>query len=432
MDILFIHVVQPGDSLWKISRRYGVSTQEISDINELDQFPYLVVGQALVIPTREFSYTVRPGDTLWSISRRFNISINNIAAANSITNQNVLTPGQVLRIPSRSKNFGYIEVNAYIEPSTPEKEREDIREVGEYLTYLSPFSYRVTADGTLIPIRDDTMISTARGLRVAPLMVITNFAEGTFSTEIGKAILTSESIQQKLIDNVLSTMRSKGYYGLNIDFERLPREERESYNNFLRKVVAALHRENYVVSTALAPKTSATQVGAWYEAHDYRAHGEIVDFVIIMTYEWGWSGGPPLPVAPIRNVRAVLDYAVSVIPPKKIMMGMPLYGYDWTLPYVPNGPFARRVSPQQAIAIAAQFNQAIKYDYQAQSPFINYTDNNGKAHIIWFEDARSVRAKFLLANEFGLRGVSYWLLGLDFPQNWAVLDDMFNIVKVIR
>lgn len=432
MDILFIHVVQPGDSLWKISRRYGVSVQEISDINELDQFPHLVVGQALVIPTREFSYTVRPGDTLWSISRRFNISINNIAAANSITNQNVLTPGQVLRIPSRSKNFGYIEVNAYIEPSTPQNEREDIRKVGEYLTYLSPFSYRVNADGSLIPIQDDTMISTARGLRVAPLMVITNFAEGTFSTELGRTILTSDTVQQNLIDNVLRTMRAKGYYGLNIDFERLPVELRENYNNFLRKVVTALHRENYIVTTALAPKTSAAQAGAWYEAHDYRAHGEIVDFVIIMTYEWGWSGGPPLPVAPIKNVRAVLDYAVTVIPPKKIMMGMPLYGYDWTLPFVPNGPFAKRVSPQEAIAIAAQFNQEIKYNYTAQAPFINYVDNNGKQHIIWFEDARSVRAKFLLASEMGLRGVSYWLLGLEFPQNWAILDDMFNIVKVIR
>ena len=64
-----------------------------------------------------------------------------------------------------------------------------------------------------------------------------------------------------------------------------------------------------LVSTALAPKTSAAQVGAWYEAHDYRAHGEIVDFVIIMTYEWGWSGGPPMAVSPIPQVRQVYEFA---------------------------------------------------------------------------------------------------------------------------
>ncbi len=429
---MFIHVVQPGDSLWKISNRYGVSTQEISDINELSQFPYLVVGQALVIPSRERSYTVRPGDSLWSISRRFNIPVNSIASANSLTPQSVLTPGQVIKIPARAKNFGYIETNAFIEPSTAQTETEQINKVGQYLTYISPFSYQVNADGSLNSIKDDNIISSAKRFRAAPMMVITNFTEGNFSTELGRTILTTDSVQQNLISNVLSTMRSKGYYGIVVDFERLPVELRESYNNFLRKFVTALHKENFVVATALAPKTSATQAGAWYEAHDYRAHGEIVDFVIIMTYEWGWSGGPPLPVAPIGNVRAVLNYAVSVMPAKKIMMGMPLYGYDWTLPYVPNGPFAKRVSPQDAIATAARYNREIGFDHRSQSPFINYVDSVGKSHIIWFEDARSVRAKFLLASEMGLRGVSYWELGPEFPQNWVILDDMFNIVKVIK
>jgi len=193
-----------------------------------------------------------------------------------------------------------------------------------------------------------------------------------------------------------------------------------------------LHQNNYILSTALAPKISAAQVGAWYEAHDYPAHGEIADFVILMTYEWGWSGGPPMAVAPINQVRKVLDYAVSVIPPKKIMMGMPLYGYDWKLPFVQGGPFARRVSPQDAITLAARYGSNIEYDRQAQSPFFNYFDESGTRHVVWFEDARSVQVKFLTVVEYGLRVVSYWVLGESFPQNWAVLDNMFNIVKVVR
>ena len=62
--------------------------------------------------------------------------------------------------------------------------------------------------------------------------------------------------------------------------------------------------------------------------------------------------------------------------------------------------------------------------------FFNYTDEAGIQHVVWFEDARSVQAKYLLVNQDGLRGVSYWVLGLPFPQNWAVLENMFNIVKV--
>jgi len=89
------------------------------------------------------------------------------------------------------------------------------------------------------------------------------------------------------------------------------------------------------------------------------------------------------------------------------------------------------VSPQQAIALAAKYGVAIQYDPKVQAPFFYYYDENGVRHEVWFEDARSVQAKYLLANSYGLRGVSYWELGQSFPQNWAVLDDMFNIVKVV-
>jgi spore germination protein len=335
----------------------------------------------------------------------------------------------VLRIPQRSKNYGYIEVNGYIEPSTAQQETAIVDEVGEFLTYISPFSYRATAEGALTPINDTAILSEAKKFRIAPLMVVTNFAEGTFSTETADTILKSDSIQTTLINNIISILNSKGYYGLNIDFERISPENRQLYNNFLRKVVAALHPLNYVVSTALAPKSSDIQTGAWHGAHDYRAHGEIVDFVIIMTYEWGWSGGPPYAVAPVDLIEDVIRYAVSVIPSRKILMGMPLYGYDWTLPFTP-GRFAKRISPQDAIRIAAEHGAQIRFDAQTQSPTFKYYTGSIQ-HEVWFEDARSVQAKLMLVNKYDLRGISYWLLGISFPQNWAVLDDMYNIVKLV-
>ena len=85
-----------------------------------------------------------------------------------------------------------------------------------------------------------------------------------------------------------------------------------------------------------------------------KAIGEVVDFVVIMTYEWGYSGGPPMAVSPIGPVRKVLEYAVTEMTPNKIMMGQNLYGYDWTLPYKPGNPFAKALSPQQAIQLAKE------------------------------------------------------------------------------
>jgi spore germination protein len=109
-------------------------------------------------------------------------------------------------------------------------------------------------------------------------------------------------------------------------------------------------------------------------------------------------------------------------------MGQNLYGYDWTLPFV-KGTVAKAVSPQQAIQLAASHHVTIQYDTKAQAPHFNYPDANGKQHEVWFEDARSIQAKFDLIKELNLRGMSYWKLGLSFPQNWLLIVDNFNVTK---
>lgn len=136
-----------------------------------------------------------------------------------------------------------------------------------------------------------------------------------------------------------------------------------------------------------------------------------------------------MPVSPIGPVRQVLTYAASEMPASKIMMGQNLYGYDWTLPFVAGGQYAKALSPQAAIDLARNRNAAIQYDYRAQAPHFNYTDDEGRQHKVWFEDARSIQAKFDLIKELGLRGISYWKLGLPFPQNWLLLEDNFKVVK---
>lgn len=186
----------------------------------------------------------------------------------------------------------------------------------------------------------------------------------------------------------------------------------------------------YTVTTALAPKISAVQQGTLYEAHDYPVHGELADHVIIMTYEWGYTFSPPMAVAPLNEVRRVLNYAVTAIPRRKILMGIPNYGYNWTLPYQP-GTAAEAISNTQAVELALREGAFIQYDPIAQSPFFTYYDENGRLHEVWFEDARSILAKLTLANEFRLGGVSYWTINQYFPQNWLVLESVFDVIKVL-
>jgi spore germination protein len=425
-----IHVVQRGQTLFGIAQAYGTTVAEIAEANRIDPNLTLVVGQALVIPIVGQYYWVQAGDSLYAVARRYGISVRQLADVNQLAVNQVLPIGLRLYIPPQPEPA--VEVNAYLEPlggTVSAGLANAARETASLLTYLAPFSFRINRDGTLSPPPLNGLADIAAAADTVLMMVVTNLEEGQFSSELGRIILNDPALQDKLLDNILATAGELGFRDIHFDMEFLRPEDREAYNAFLRRAADRIHQAGYLISTALAPKTSAQQTGAWYTAHDYAAHGEIVDFVVIMTYEWGYSGGPPMAVSPIGPVRRVLTYALTEMPGSKIMMGQNLYGYDWTLPYVPGGPYARALSPQAAVALARTQNVVIEYDGTAQAPFFRYIDADGRTHQVWFEDARSIQAKFDLVKELGLRGISYWKLGLAFPQNWLLLEDNFQIVK---
>lgn len=359
---MHIHVVQAGETLWQIANYYGVSVASIAQINGLQDPNRIVVGLALVIPTEDIYYTVQPGDTLWTIARRYGttvefilannqiadpgniypgmviyipavrhqvqpgetlgliaqrygVSIQNLIKVNNITNPNLIYPGTILIIPRKQRPV--IDVNGYIyilgQQAVP-----IVREVGRHLTYLSPFAYLIREDGSLQGIDDSPAIQAGRTENAIPMMSITNFTSTSAGQNLASVVLNSTQITNNLLENILGVMRDKGYEGLNVDFENVLPRDREAYNRFLQLTVDRLHPEGYFVSTAVAPKSSAAQPGLLYEAHDYPAHGRIVDFVILMTYEWGYRKGPPQSISPLNQIRRVLDYAVSVIPRNKI------------------------------------------------------------------------------------------------------------------
>lgn len=422
---MVIHVVNWGDVLWKIAKHYDSSVDRIVEANGLQNPDKLLVGQSLIIPTDDTVYTVKYGDILWEIAEKYGISLQDLINANRIVNPNVLYPGTKLNIPKRSKPT--IDVNAYIyklgDDAVP-----IVQDVGENLTYLSPFAYLIREDGSLVDIDDRAAIKTAISENIVPMMSITNFSVTSKGENLAHIVLNNPQIMQSLQTNIINIMKEKGYKGLNIDFENVLPIDRDAYTRFLQNTVDRMHKEGFFVSTALAPKTNANQVGLLYEAHDYAAHGKIADFVVLMTYEWGWRGGPPTAISPINEMERVLDYAVSVIPRDKILMGFQIYARDWTLPHA-KGQVAETFSVQEAIQRAYKYNATIEYDVISQSPFYHYTDEKGINHEVWFEDARSAQAKFDLVKDYDLRGLSYWVLGYPYPQNWELLKDNFTIRK---
>ncbi|WDV05837.1 LysM peptidoglycan-binding domain-containing protein [Lysinibacillus irui] len=468
---MLIHVVSACETLWQIANRYTVPVQTLSQLNALTTPDQLAIGQSLVIPSPYIIYTVRSGDTLWSIAHQFSVPVQSIVTANHLTNPDRITPGTKLLIPPiihsvqpgetlwqiaqrygttiqaiaaenniTNPNMLYIgthliiprklpliEVNAYsYQPS--EEAIDSINAIGHLLTYFSPFAYMMKEDGTLQPINDEKMIMAAKANNIIPMLTLTNFTSTEEGSNLAHVVLSNADLQKKVMNNVLQVMQNKGYKVLNIDFENVLPADRENYNAFIQLAADTLHPKGYLVSTALAPKTSATQAGTLYEAQDYEAHGRIADFVVLMTYEWGYRFGPPQAISPINEMRRVVEYALTEMPADKILLGFELYARDWLLPHV-KGQEAETFSPQEALDRAIKYGATIQFDPIAQSPFYRYVDEQGRNHEVWFEDARSAQAKFDMVKQYNLRGISYWALGFPFPQNWALLDNNFSIKK---
>jgi len=426
-DILQIYVVRSGDNLYQIARRFSVSVDDIVSANQLQNPDVLAVGQALVIPQTERRHTVRSSQTLSGIARSYGVSLQRLIAANpQIQNPNRIDPGQVLVIPSAQRSPGRILVNGYITDASD----STLRAALPYLTFLSPFSYRSDMEGELFPTFNvNTELSA--GYDVANLLTVTNLrAQGGFSSDIAHAILTDQGVQNNFLENLEQALAGGDYYGVNVDFEYVYPFDRQSYNQFLSRLTERMHALGYIVVTALAPKLSDEQQGLLYTAHDYAFHGRTADYVVLMTYEWGYTYGPAMAVAPINMVRRVLDYAVSVIPAGKILLGVPNYGYNWTLPFA-QGTAAQPLTNVGAVTLAGQARAAIQFDETAQAPFFRYNDTNGRTHEVWFEDARSLQAKYALVEDYGLGGVSFWNLNNLFRTNFLVLESMYSVEKLV-
>ena len=423
---MMVHVVQSGESVASIAMHYGVDPGRLAADNAVPADGVLAVGQTLVVRFPRQVHAVQAGETLTSIAAAYGTSVRQLWRNNwPLGGTEDLSPGQVLVIFYFDERLGSASFNGYAYPYIASTL---LSAQLPYVTYLTPFTYGITAGGGLLPLEDDAMLSAARQRGTAPVMHLSTLTEsGQFDTQRAEMVLTDFEVQDRLVAEVLQTVLRKGFAGLDVDFEYLPGELAEAYAAFLSRLQRLLHSRGLFVWAALAPKTSASQPGLLYEGHNYAAVGAATDGVLLMTYEWGYIYGPPMAVAPLPNVRAVLDYAITEIPAEKIFLGIPNYGYDWSLPFIQGVTRAQSISNQRAIELAVEYGIAIQYDETAQSPFFHYTDAGGTVHEVWFEDARSMSAKLRLIAEYGFQGGGFWNLMRPFSQTWLVLDALYDV-----
>lgn len=375
-------------------------------------------------------YVVKSGDTVDSIAASYGISVSSIIYNNQLVYPYPLAVGQALLLSVGEDSLPDYPawVNGYAYPFIQQSVLNDTL---PYLSSLSVFSYGFTTEGELVPpkVDDAFMIDAALMEGVWPVLTLTPLGpDGNFNNFLIASVVNSQTAKANLLANLLETVQEKNFQGVDIDFEYIRPEDRIPFADFVADVRNLLSPYGYHVSVALAPKTSDMQAGLLYAGKDYGLLGEAADSVLLMTYEWGYTYGPPMAVAPVNKVRQVVEYAVTRIEPGKIDLGIPNYGYDWTLPFVQGSSRAVTVSNQEAVRIAIEAGVPIQFDDVAMSPFFQY-EKDGQLHEIWFEDVRSYREKFSLLPAYGLRGMGYWQIMRFFRPNWLLLADTFQIQK---
>ena len=423
---MILHTVASGQTAYSIAREYGVSPERLIYDNGLaDVANALPVGLGLVVLIPNRVYTVSEGDTLEQIARRFGTTVNALYRNNlPLGGNDTIYPGQTLIIDYADEPIFDFAVGGYAYPFIS---RRLLDETLPSMKLCMPFTYGFTEEGKLVPPDDEEMLSRAFVYGTAPYMHLSTLTEnGTFSNGLSDTLLSDRSLWQTLADNILAVMNEKGYRGLDIDFEFVLRRNRDTYPIFLTYIRERISAYGYPLIVAVPPKVSDLQEGLLYEGISYRAVGEAADYVLCMTYEWGYTYGPPMPVSPVPSVRRVLDYAVSEIPPQKLFIGISNYGYDWTLPYVSGQSRARSLSTVEAVKLASDNNVPISYSVEYEAPYFYYTASDGKEHEVWFEDARSIFRKLSLVPEYGLHGGLYWNLNRENPQNTAVLSGVMR------
>lgn len=376
-------------------------------------------------------YVVEQGDNVNIIADYYGIDVNRLIYDNQLVYPYALAIGQALYVAQDDvdNRNGTMRINGYAYPFI---QRDILSETLDYLTELSIFSYGFTTTGNLIPptVAYQWMITLAREKSAIPILTLTPLdAQGKFNNNLITAVLNDSNSTNQLIQNLLDEVNERGFGGVDVDFEYILETDRDAFTTFVARLRNVMNENGYSVSVALAPQNSPTDLNKLNVGMDYGGLGAAADRVLLMTYEYGYKYGPNLAIAPIDEVRKVVEYAITQIPRNKINLGIPNYGYDWPLPYINGVTEADTITNVEAVQIAVRTGSTIQYDTVSQAPFFNYT-YQGVNHEVWFEDVRSILAKINLIREYGLGGAGYWQINSLFRANWLLLNSETNILKI--
>lgn len=497
--IIMWYTVRAGDSLYTIAQRYGVSVQQLIAANNIPPNNALYIGQLLYIPIpirQPATYVVQSGDSLYSIARRFNTTEESIMVLNNLTGT-ALSVGQRLVVPQYTE--AVVTVDSAVIRTGPGQNypviarmtrNAKLQVIGEspgwyrvrlhngrdawisrtvvtrnvydsskpitgilgfytleegptlpssYNTFVNHaplisetglFLYRISANnptqiekfGEFTDQDINTLVTTAHLNNMKILPVVHNLLYRPGGTDLAKRVVhvlvSNPQNRSAFIQNIINLIQQYNFDGVNIDIEDVNLEDSAGVSALYTELGEALHRRGYYLSASVPSRVSDQPTNPFSAPFNYSAIGKAVDQFVAMLYnEHGWPGSGPGPVVSIGWMEQVLRYTLTKMPASKVVAAVSVFGFDFNLTTERN----TYATYQMAMDLARRYNKEVIFDEKTQTPMFAYQDEQGNQHEVWFENSASLLAKIRLAWDLGISGVALWRLGMEDPDVWNML-----------
>ncbi|MDF2587921.1 MAG: hypothetical protein K0S41_1762 [Anaerocolumna sp.] len=423
------HIIQQGDTVDSIANQYGITPERLILENEITDPNRMAIGEMILVVYPKQTYIVQEGDTLSSIADAFNVSWIDILKNNPyITDRDELIVGEEIVIEFEDENKLPLTINGY---AFPYISMDVLKKTLPFLTYITIIGHYIFSDGSINNIDDIEIIQLALDYGVGALMHIFTYSNETTDNNIFHTIIHDNAMQDILLDNILTMLRLKGYYGVNIDTPYIYPQDKEIYVEFINKLSQQLNEAGFVLITTISPSDIEITTGITYFGIDYVGISQASNNVIYnLSYDWANPYGIPKSAFSFKKITMAVSSACSQLEPNKMLLGITSIGYYWILPYVSGTTVTTFINHTNAVNIARDHGIPIQFNEINQSSYIHYIEG-GFENMVLFKDVRSMASYADLIKEYNLSGVSFFNIMYYFPRTWLLFHSQFEINKVL-